>query len=313
VRTAGRGSVAAALLVFATLGAAAQNRGSSAVLRIAGAVPRSVVFVDGIRHGRVDDRGVLEVRTIPAGPHTVVVRQVGFVDTKQPVTLVPVRPTTVTAKRVPLTDEAELAFQRGGELALDGKNAEAVASFREAIASRKRLYPEAQIAMARALLTLKQTDDATAALQAVLDVDPKNGEARTVLGSVLRERGFADEAADEFRAVIASAPQRTPEAHTGLAVVLAEHGDHAGAVKEYRTAIAQNQDAEPVLYQLLGSSLEHVDKPKEAIAAYERFLTLAPSHALAPAVRSIVERLKTAEPTDEGDVNPYAPKPNRTP
>src|SRR6185436_16381301 len=97
---------------------------------------------------------------------------------------------------------------------------------------------------------------------------------------------------------------------TGLGLTLAELGRNEEAATALRKGIAQNGDAEPLLYQLLGSELERLDRRKEAVAAYERFLALAPEHALAPAVRSIVERLQndqtrgTAE--DDADVNPYA-------
>jgi cytochrome c-type biogenesis protein CcmH/NrfG len=297
-------------VVVATAGVAAAQSRTAAVLRVTGAAPGAAVYVDGIRHGRADAKGTLEVRTIPPGRRSVLVRQTGFVDFTQAVAFAAGRPAVVTPKRVPLDDDAELAFQRGEDLALSGKNGDAVPAYLEAIRLRGRPYPQAQIGLSRAYVVIKKTEEATAAAAAAVDALPKSVEAHTVLGTALRERGLYDEAADEYRRAIALAPDRSPEPHTGLAVVLAEQGNHAAAVAEYRKALAQNQDAEPVIYQLLGTSLERIDRPKEAIAAYERFLALAPSHALAPAVRSIVERLRSSAGTqeDEGDVNPYAPK-----
>jgi tetratricopeptide (TPR) repeat protein len=305
----GSRALGAVVIVALSAGAAvAQTRGRAATLKVTGAAPGAVVSVDGIRHGRVDAGGAKQIDTIPPGHHTVVVRQTGFADSTDAVVLVAGRTAVVTPKRVPIKDAAVIAYQRATDLALDGKSEDAAHAYRSAIDARGRPYPEAQIGLARALLDLKRSEEATAAVASAISADPRNVEAHSVLGNVLRERGLYDEAAAEYRKAIAIAPTRAPEAHTGLALVLDEKGDHAHAVEEYRKAIAQNQDADPVLYQLLGNSLEQIDRRKDAIAAYERFLALAPSHTLAPAVRSIVKRLREDRPTDEGDVNPYAPK-----
>ncbi len=310
----GRGSLATfGVLALATVllagGRIEGQTRSNTILRVSGATPGASVVVDGIFHGRADAQGVLAVETIPAGRHTVVIRQTGFVDTVLVVALSSGRTASAVAKRVPLKDPAELALQHARDLALDGKNEAAATGFQAAVDARVRPYPDALIGLCRVLTTLKHTEEATAAANAAVAAEPKNIEAHTVLGTVLRERGLYDESAAEYRRAIVLGNGRAPEAHTGLAVTLAEQGDHAGAVDEYRIAIAQNQDAEPILYQLLGTSLEHVGRPTEAIAAYRRFLALAPGSNLAPAVRSVVERLEQDKPMDEeGDVNPYAPK-----
>ncbi len=297
-------------ILAAAVPVAAQASRRPAVLKVSGAEPRALVIVDGIRQGRADQAGTRVVETIPPGKYTVVVRQAGFVDFKQPVTLAPGKTAAVTPKRVPLTDQGELAFQRAESLAVDGKNTDAIAAYREAIAARGSDYPAAQLGLARALVLTKQVDEATAELAKAIDANPRSVEAHTVLGMALRERGLYDEAASEFRKAIAIAPTKSPDAHAGLALALDDAGKREEAVAEFRKSIAQNQDSEPILYQLLGAALEELDRPKEAIAAYERFLALAPSHTLAPAVRSVVERLRVNPgEVDEGDVNPYAPKP----
>ena len=78
----------------------------------------------------------------------------------------------------------------------------------------------------------------------------------------------------------------------GLARVLEEQGNYPEAEAEYRKAIAQLSDSEPVIYQMLGAAYEKQRKNKEAVAAYEKYLALAPNGSLAPAVRSIIEQLR---------------------
>jgi tetratricopeptide (TPR) repeat protein len=311
VRAASGSALAAALAVAVALASAtAQTRQRTATLAIAGAEPRAVVLVDGIRHGRTDASGARTITTLAPGRRAVLVRQPGFADHRQVVTLAAGRTATVRPKKVPLEDEAELAFQRADDLAYSGKSAEAIPLFTQAIEGRGGRYAAAQIGLARAHLALKDTERATAAITALLDAEPRNVEAVTVQANILRERGFYDEAAAAYRRAIALAPKASPEAHTGLAMLLEERGNHAEAVTNFRAAIAQNADAEPILYQLLGASLEQAGDPAGAAKAYERFLDLAPNSSLAPAVRSLLEQVRAAEgeqnAEDEGDVNPFA-------
>ena len=80
-----------------------------------------------------------------------------------------------------------------------------------------------------------------------------------------------------------------------LARMLEEKGQINEAIAEYRKALDQLMDSEPVIYQLLGAAYERQQKYKEAIAAYEKYLTLAPNGSLAPALRSIIDQLKRDE------------------
>ena len=69
-------------------------------------------------------------------------------------------------------------------------------------------------------------------------------------------------------------------------------GDSAGAMVSYRKALAQLADTEPVVYQLLGESLERAEDYKGAVAAYEKYLEFAPEGRLAPAIRSVIDQLR---------------------
>jgi Flp pilus assembly protein TadD len=74
--------------------------------------------------------------------------------------------------------------------------------------------------------------------------------------------------------------------------VLEEKGQFAEAVVEYKKAIDQLSDSEQIIYQLLGAAYEKLDKPKEAVVAYEKYLELAPNGSYAAAIKSILTQLK---------------------
>ena len=95
-----------------------------------------------------------------------------------------------------------------------------------------------------------------------------------------------------FRRAIVEARGVQPEAHVGMAKVYEDKGQFDLAVAEYRKAIVQLSDSEPVIYQMLGATYERIEKPKEAVAAYEKYLQLAPNGSYAAAIRSILEQLK---------------------
>jgi tetratricopeptide (TPR) repeat protein len=117
-------------------------------------------------------------------------------------------------------------------------------------------------------------------------------EASAVEGRIYREEGFTDDAIRSFRRSIREANGFQPEAHVGLARVYEDQGNFDAGILELRKALAQLDDSEPVIYQMLGAAYEKVNKPKDAIVAYEKYLQLAPNGSYAAALRSILNHLK---------------------
>jgi tetratricopeptide (TPR) repeat protein len=118
-----------------------------------------------------------------------------------------------------------------------------------------------------------------------------------VEGRIYRAESVADpdNAIKAFRRAIRESKSFNPEAHTGLALAYRDKEDYAAAVNEFKIAINQLADTEPIVYQLLGETYDQMQRPKEAIAAYEKYLELAPNSTQAQAIRSIVEQLKRKE------------------
>ena len=141
-------------------------------------------------------------------------------------------------------------------------------------------------------MDLNQFKEAHAAIDAARGARPVYPEASAVEGRIYADAAFTDQAIRSFRRSIREGNGFQPEAHVGLAKVLEEKGQFEEAVVELRKAIDQLSDSEPVIYQMLGSAYEKIEKPKEAVVAYEKYLELAPSGSYAGAIRSILEQLK---------------------
>jgi len=284
--------VVAALLFFAIPGYA------QAPLTIT-TEPNAIVWIDEIRRGTTDASGKLTLTKVSPGRHSVRVRAQGFKETTTP--LLPGR-RAFAVKLVPTTDQAELLFQEAEAAREKARGDEALNKaadlYREAIKLRPA-FPAAHVGLARVLMDLNEFKEAHAAIDAARRTRPSYAEGSAVEGRLYRDEAFDDEALRSFRRALREAGGFQPEAHVGMAKVFEDKGQFAQAVAEYRAAIAQLSDSEPVIYQMLGAAYEKMQKPKEAVAAYEKYLELAPNGSYAAAIRSILEQLKREAAGDQ--------------
>ena len=250
--------------------------------------PNAMVWVDEIRRGTTDASGKITIPKVSAGRHSVRVRATGFKESVTP--LIPGRH-ALSLKLLPTTDQAELLFQQA-EAARDKASLENAADlYRQAIKLRPA-FPAAHVGLARVLLDLNQFKEAHAEIEAARRTRSAYAEASAVEGRIYREEAFADDAIRSFRRAIREGNGLQPEAYVGMARVLEDKGDYAGAIANFQKALAQLADSEPVIYQMAGAAYERVNKPKEAVAAYEKYLQLAPNGSYAAAIRSILDQLK---------------------
>jgi tetratricopeptide (TPR) repeat protein len=257
--------------------------------------PNATVWLDEVRRGMTDAAGQLTISKVPqvsAGRHVLRVRAVGFKEAS--VAWVPGRGNTVV-HLVRTTDEAELTFQQAEETREkardDAAKEKAAGLYRRALELRPA-FPAAHVGLARVLLDQNNYNEALAEISLARRARPVYPEASAVEGRIQRAAAFENEAIESYRQAIKEARGFQPEAHTGLAIVLEDKGRLDEAAEEFRTAIAQLSDTEPVLYQLLGAVYEKQEKYKEAVAAYEKYLELAPEGSLAPAIRSVIDQLR---------------------
>jgi len=254
--------------------------------------PNAIVWIDEVRRGTTDADGKLSLTKVTPRRHTVRVRATGFKETTA--VLLPGR-RTLSVKLVATTDEAELTFQKAEtarEQARDDASRQKAADlYRDALKLRPS-YAAAHVGLARVLLDLNQFNEALGEIDEARKARAVYPEASAVEGRIQREAGSDTQATLAFRRSIREAGGFQPEAHVGLARVLEDKGQFAEAVVELRKALDQLSDSEPVIYQMLGAAYEKLEKPKEAVASYEKYLQLAPNGSYAAAIRSILDQLK---------------------
>jgi tetratricopeptide (TPR) repeat protein len=261
--------------------------------------PNAIIWVDEIRRGTTDANGKLAQVKLSSGAHTLRVRANGFKESSLPLT--GVQRGEIRVRLLRTTDEAELAFQQAEtarETARDDATRQKSADlYRETIRLRPA-FPSAHVGLARVLLDLNDSNGALAEIESARRYRAIYPEASAVEGRIYREVGQTDDAIGSFNRSIRESHGFQPEAHVGIGRVYEDKGNYELAAREFQIAIDQLSDTEPIIYQLLGSAYEKNGNNKEAIAAYENYLRLAPSGSLAPAVQSIIEQLKAQQPEE---------------
>lgn len=256
-------------------------------------VPQTVIWVDALRYGAVPERGELAIKNLRAGAHMVRARLKGKREITQPVTLAAGEQKSLRLTLTSPAAPAEQFFQNAEELRERGKHAEAIKEYQAALKLRPRGHAAARLGLARSLMANEDYDDALAQMrQALREAPTWHAEAHTIIGNIRRTQGFYDEAIASYRTALKLARNFSPEAHTGLALAYQDRNLAADAIKHLQLAIAQANDTEPIIYFLLGSSLEREYRSKEAVTAYEKYLELAPQSAQATAVRSVLKQLR---------------------
>ncbi|MDT5296247.1 MAG: protein O-GlcNAc transferase [Acidobacteriota bacterium] len=250
--------------------------------------PGALIWVDDVRRGAADAEGKLQLKLTP-GRHALRVRAGGFAE--RTLALPPTQRGTLAVVLTKTDDQAELLFQQAEEAREKGNAQQAVELYRQALTLRPR-FASAHLGLARALEAQEQFDAALEEIQAARRDRPVYPEASAVEGRILRSLADTDAALAAYRRAVREAGGFQPEAYTGIGIVHEDKGRYAEAADAFRKAIAQLSDTEPILYELLARNLEKLERWKEAVAAYEKYLELAPTGAHASAINSIIDQLR---------------------
>ncbi len=262
--------------------------------------PNAVVWIDEIRRGATDSDGRLVQVRVSSGTHSLRLRAAGFKEMTMP--LAAAERGEVKLRLVRTTDEAELAFQQAEtarETARDDQARQQAADLYSQTLKLRPAFPAAHVGLARVLLDLNDTNGALAEIESARRFRAVYPEASAVEGRIYREAAQSDEAVGSFNRALRESHGFQPEAHVGIGRVYEDKGQYELAAREFHIAIDQLSDTEPIIYQLLGAAYEKTGNNREAITAYENYLRLAPNGSLAPAVRSILEQLKTQQPSEQ--------------
>src|ERR1035437_5787544 len=266
--------------------------------------PDSTVWIDGVQYGKTDRSGILQIKTLSSGTHTLRLRADGFKEKSQPLAATQHGDLSILLTKT--NDNAELAFQDAERLTAFDRE-KAADAYRKAIKLRPN-SPEAYVGLARVLLDAGDIDAAKTAVVQARRLRPIYPEATAVEGRIHKENGDEAKAVAAFKRAITEGHGFQPEAYAGLGILYKEKAETSAGTGDYdaetvnydeaakylRVALKQLSGAPDaiVIYQLLGLILERQKKYVEAIATYEEFLRIFPDVPEATAVRSFIVQIR---------------------
>ncbi|HSU66679.1 MAG TPA: tetratricopeptide repeat protein, partial [Tepidisphaeraceae bacterium] len=150
------------------------------------------------------------------------------------------------------------------------------------------------------LLAKGQRQEAARVARQIIQANPRSGEARLFLGSILAEDGATPEAIAHLREAVRLLP-RSPEAHNALGDALVNAGDRKGARAAFDRAVALNPRF-PEAHASLGllllqdgdakTAAGHLDK---AIQGFGNSADAAQSYYLRAKIHTGLEEIEKAE------------------
>ncbi len=127
-------------------------------------------------------------------------------------------------------------------------------------------------------------------LEALLERAPEHRLGQEFLGLVLLGAGQEEQALPLLEAVAVARPDSAWAQHN-LALALRVTGDLSGALEAAQSASSLDP-SRPEIWYNLAVLLDLSTRPREAVAAFEKWLELSPDHAEAELVREHVEDLR---------------------
>ena len=152
-------------------------------------------------------------------------------------------------------------------LSLQGKDLEAIASYRTTLALQPGLY-QANLNLGLLLLRQKMYFQALPVLKDAVAAKPKDGRPNLLYAQALLESGDDAEAEKYFRTVLEAGTD--PGAALGLGRALAGQGKLDEAVTVFQTAAAADPTYKPALLDL-AALYEKAGQPTQAAAIYRQF------------------------------------------
>jgi MSHA biogenesis protein MshN len=173
-------------------------------------------------------------------------------------------------RQTPALDSADAAYREGLARFNSGDSAQAVRSFRAALAENPR-HRRATEALAAVHVERREWDAALATLRDALAIDPKQPSLAMVAARLLARNGDREAAVQTLGAAV---DETSPaDAHAALAALLGELKRDREAVPHWLAALKKLPDR-AVWWLGLAVALETDRRPADARAAYERAIAL---------------------------------------
>lgn len=166
------------------------------------------------------------------------------------------------------------------------ENPDDIRAANDLIRDVKSTCPELLAQCLRLLWELDCKDEALAAFESAIALDPYDTQALNNRGVLLRQSGKLAEAIDAYSRVLALDPQNADTGHNRASAML-ESGRHAEALAAYETLLAL-QARDTWAHFGRGNALLALGRGEDALATYDAAIAIDAQFALAHRGRGIV-------------------------
>ena len=181
-------------------------------------------------------------------------------------------------------DDATAHYNIGNLLNMLGRPDEAAASFRQAVILQPD-FAEAHANLGATLHTARRYEEAVAAYRCALETLSDNADLHYNVGALCRSLGRFDEAAAAYRTALALAPDRL-DFREKLAGALQEMAAYDEAAALYG-ALQAHLPSSVDINKSLAETLIGAGKPRDAVAACDRFLDSYPYNSAIVSCKAI--------------------------
>lgn len=188
--------------------------------------------------------------------------------------------------------ELESLYKAGRQLFRQGKHAEAIQAFEQALQADPD-QAEVHDAIATAYFVIKQYDKAIEHFTRVTQLKPKDAKAYINLGAVYNHQEEFEKAADILKRAI-SRDGNAVEAYYNLGIAYRGTKQPAMAINSYKEALKLNPRMLDAM-QNLGNTYLEMNNPKAAIEQYKKALEINPDFERQTRTRSRRESHQSSE------------------
>ncbi|MDI6688468.1 MAG: tetratricopeptide repeat protein, partial [Desulfobacterales bacterium] len=168
-------------------------------------------------------------------------------------------------------------YKLGDALAEEGRNAEAINHYYEALRTESKYWPGIYLNLGVALMSVDKINESIDSFSRAIQIKPDFAEAYNNMGVAIERQGNFTEAARHYREAL-RIKHDYAEAHNNLGVVLAKQGNFTEAIRHYLKALQINSKYESA-HNNLGNAMAQQGNFETAVYHYQKALRINPNYA----------------------------------
>ena len=167
-------------------------------------------------------------------------------------------------------------YKLGDALAEEGRNAEAIKHYYEALRTKSKYWPGIYLNLGVALMAANKIDESIDNFSRAIQIKPDFAEAHNNMGIAFEKHGNFTEAVRHYREALRIKPDYA-EAHNNMGIALEKQGNFSEAIRHYREAL-QISSKYASAHNNLGNAMAQQGNFETAVYHYQEALRINPNY-----------------------------------